>query len=70
VSPAVVAAMETRHLRGAARRTGEGSHVAQRSQPCEFCHKRPSAGFAITGDRYKHACKRCADAIFGLDDRG
>lgn len=70
MTPAAVAAMEPRHLRGAARRTGKGSHVVAASQQrCEFCHRRPSAGFALTGDRYKHACKRCADAIFGIDDR-
>lgn len=69
MTPAVLAAMETRHLRGAARRTGKGSPAPATSQRCELCHRHPAAGFSLHGDVYKHACKRCADAIFGIDDR-
>lgn len=69
MTPAEVVATETRHLRGANRRTGKGSHVVVTSQRCEFCHQRPAAGFSVNGRGYKRACKRCLDAIYGVDDR-
>ena len=56
----IVAAMETRHLRGAAKSTRERNTV------CPRCRKRDVGGY-VQGVGY--CCQRCADAICGLDNR-
>lgn len=45
------------------------TRAALSTQVCECCYARMAGGFVAIKKRLVPACKGCADAMFGVDDR-